>query len=842
MEEQRDKISIEELTLSERHPLAKMLRNLEKKGNEKAKEILTDVQRKLDGFEGKIATLPAKDQERLLAVARRVRYLKPDDSCVRSPQFLEYLQELSVLVSSNQKPFIPARWIKEFEALLQDSQLHISMEDLRPELLNIDKVAIGIEPYAQTLLDDPNEGHWDLYPREDGFKGKKLCFKFDARLNVRTPKGDVKPGEVAIDFGTKSTIAAYLEDGNPTLLSIGAEQNLGNLGDREFENPTIIAFRHHQKFLEDYGALEHRPLTELDDLGVSHGAFEEFKKAEGNDFYRFFYKLKQWAGAADHNIRFNDEQGYEVSLKGFMDCDFNNPVEFYAYLLGRYINNMNRGVYLKYFLSYPVKYEEEQALKIRESFEKGLRKSLPAGLDENQLQVRLTLSEPAAYAISALQEFGFYDKVDQKGIYYGIFDFGGGTTDFDFGIFKESDDPNNHEFDLCPFTTHDGMRWLGGENLLELLAYELYIQEDHLEQMREHKIPFVAPNYDPARFNTALLGDLITLAPREGRRNLQDLVKLLRPFVENLSAEDLQKEDKDLQEQETSKIESIITLKDTQGEGKDINLTINYPHLLAVLRREIEDGVKNFFTSLRLLGGKIEGMTKLHIFLGGNASRSPLLKAIFLEHIDKEKEKYQAYKNTQLSKRGEEMPDMDFELWPPLGTPEADEIIKRENPMHPIHDGPIHSSHRVTCKTGVVFGLLEGRERNKGGIQIVREKTAPAFKYHIGFERRRRFEPKLHRDRIKIGEWVELDCLGSYQEVEFRYTDKASAFAEEKNFPANQTIRCVVSLDRPYPNHVLKICAQDMSTLKIGVFNDKGELVWSEKVIRLDDNKATHLN
>ncbi|CCF80057.1 hypothetical protein HBZS_105050 [Helicobacter bizzozeronii CCUG 35545] len=261
-----------------------------------------------------------------------------------------------------------------------------------------------------------------------------------------------------------------------------------------------------------------------------------------------------------------------------------------------------------------------------------------------------------------------------------------------------------------------------------------------------------------------------------------------------------------------------------------------------MLRREIEDGVKNFFTSLRLLGEKIEGMTKLHIFLGGNASRSPLLKAIFLEHIEKEKEKYQAYKNTQLSKRGEEMPDMDFELWPPLGTPEADEIIKRENPMHPIHDGPIHSSHRVTCKTGVVFGLLEGRERNKGGIQIVREKTAPAFKYHIGFERRRRFEPKLHRDRIKIGEWVELDCLGSYQEVEFRYTDKASAFAEEKNFPANQTIRCVVSLDRPYPNRVLKICAQDMSTLKIGVFNDKGELVWSEKVIRLDDNKATHLN
>ncbi|GMT38700.1 hypothetical protein NHP20013_07830 [Helicobacter bizzozeronii] len=128
-----------------------------------------------------------------------------------------------------------------------------------------------------------------------------------------------------------------------------------------------------------------------------------------------------------------------------------------------------------------------------------------------------------------------------------------------------------------------------GENLLELLAYELYIQEDHLEQMREHKIPFVAPNYDPARFSIALLGDLITLAPREGRHNLQDLVKLLRPFVENLSAEDLQKEDEELQEQETSKIEPVITLKNANGEDRDINLAINYPHLLVVLRKEIED-------------------------------------------------------------------------------------------------------------------------------------------------------------------------------------------------------------------------------------------------------------
>ncbi len=91
--------------------------------------------------------------------------------------------------------------------------------------------------------------------------------------------------------------------------------------------------------------------------------------------YRFFSKLKQWA-RADEKQNFRDYEE-DFSLESFVHCTDFNPIEIYAYYIGRCINNMHNGVFLKYFLSYPIKYEKHQAEKIRESFEKGLRKSLP---------------------------------------------------------------------------------------------------------------------------------------------------------------------------------------------------------------------------------------------------------------------------------------------------------------------------------------------------------------------------------------------------------------------------------------------------------------------------------
>ncbi len=138
---------------------------------------------------------------------------------------------------------------------------------------------------------------------------------------------------------------------------------------------------------------------------------------------------------------------------------------------------MHNGVFLKYFLSYPIKYENHQAEKIRESFEKGLKKSLPRHVFDDEktakmFKVELRASEPCAYAISALKSYGFFksEKLD-KPIYYGVFDFGGGTTDFDFGKWEKSAIPK-FLYKMTHFSS-GGDKYLGGENLLELLAWEV---------------------------------------------------------------------------------------------------------------------------------------------------------------------------------------------------------------------------------------------------------------------------------------------------------------------------------------------------------------------------------
>ncbi len=65
-----------------------------------------------------------------------------------------------------------------------------------------------------------------------------------------------KTGIVAIDFGTKSTTAIYMnKNGRYCLLSIGGDVDA--VGLEKYENPTIVEFRNKEKFLKAYNALSH---------------------------------------------------------------------------------------------------------------------------------------------------------------------------------------------------------------------------------------------------------------------------------------------------------------------------------------------------------------------------------------------------------------------------------------------------------------------------------------------------------------------------------------------------------------------------------------------------------
>lgn len=307
------------------------------------------------------------------------------------------------------------------------SDVDVDFEKFKELMLKVDSVAVGLKSYSQSQLLDLDGGHWDLEvpsaPKES------VTFRFDnldssgkeMNFYARSSLKDLKKGVVAIDFGTKSTTASYMDKtGTYRLLSIGGL--VDDASPTKFENPTIMEFRYKENFRNAYNALDHRPFTKHNDIKVAHEAQKNAADAKENNLYRFFSKLKQWAGA-DEKQNFRDCEK-DFSLESFTNCTDFNPIEIYAYYIGRCINNMENGVFLKYFLSYPIKYEKHQAEKIRESFERGLKKSLPRhvfddGKTAKTFKVELRASEPCVYAISALKSYGFFksEKLD-KPVYY----------------------------------------------------------------------------------------------------------------------------------------------------------------------------------------------------------------------------------------------------------------------------------------------------------------------------------------------------------------------------------------------------------------------------------------
>ena len=141
--------------------------------------------------------------------------------------------------------------------------------------------------------------------------------------------------------------------------------------------------------------------------------------------------MKQWANDKENYLNLRDAQGKLFTLKPYMELEDDDldPIEFYAYYLGLYINNMYQKICLRYLLSYPVTYSMEVREHIRSSFERGLKKSLPPLILHDQdcmkrFSVKLGANEAVAYALSALKTYNLEPKEKGESISYAVFDFG----------------------------------------------------------------------------------------------------------------------------------------------------------------------------------------------------------------------------------------------------------------------------------------------------------------------------------------------------------------------------------------------------------------------------------
>ncbi|WQR66313.1 hypothetical protein KVD64_00305 [Helicobacter pylori] len=709
------------------------------------------------------------------------------------------------------------------------SDVDVDFKAFENVMLNVDNEVVGLKSYSQSQLLDLDGGHWDL---EVPIARQSVTFRFDnlpkdhngkeENFYARSSLKDLKRngGLVAIDFGTKSTTAIYMGDhGKYYLLSIGGDVDAVGLD--KYENPTIVEFRHKEKFLKAYNALNHRPFTECNDMQVAYEAQKNLSDAQGNHLYRFFSKLKQWAGA-DEKQNFRDLVE-DFSLESFTDCTDFNPIEIYAYYIGRCINSMHNGVFLKYFLSYPVKYEKHQAEKIRESFEKGLKKSLPRHVFDDDktakmFKVELRASEPSAYAISALKSYGFDKsaKLD-KSIYYGVFDFGGGTTDFDFGKWEKSASPR-FAYKMTHFSS-GGDKYLGGENLLELLAFEAYGQ--NFQTLKEKDIVIAKPNYD--KINEQRFGSFMQKS-KEARLNLQTIASKLRGFLENLDAHIIEA----IEENEEFEIKgfekgSKTTLFDRNGNDiTEIELKMDYKELLNLLKSKIDDGVANFFAGFsKVMAENIDNQCRaFHIFLGGNASQSVLVKQAFENAKEKELKAY---------KQRTSKDDFAFILYEPLGTEASDKQISEltGEDASKAWGGDV----KPTCKTGVAFGLLESRNK-ADGIEMPSIDANPVFKYDLGVEKEGKFHAKIHRDSLKTNEYQIFQTKeewGGFDGLEIRYSDKALANTNTLNIHDTQLI--FIALEE-HEEVDVKVCCVDSQSIKVGLFKDD-QLIYESEVEKL---------
>ncbi|GAA8668158.1 hypothetical protein DR8_07470 [Helicobacter pylori] len=802
---------LQSLELSLGHPLVEKLCDLSLKDGVKFNEEAPIHFKKEVSEEEKIKFKQAlRVLHAIVNNETSLRYLSDENQ-----KFLEDLAQAEKITNKQ---------IEKTLEIVSISDVDVDFEEFKKLMLNVDSVAVGLKSYSQSQLLDLDGGHWDL--EAPSVPKERVTFRFDnldpngkeMDFYARSSLKDLNKGVVAIDFGTKSTTASYMDEtGTYRLLSIGGLVDDASL--TKFENPTIMESRHRKKFITEYDALDHRPFTEHDYIEVAHEAQKNVAGVKGNDLYRFFSKLKQWAGA-DEKQNFRDLIE-DFSLESFTHCAGFNPIEIYAYYIGRSINNMHNGVFLKYFLSYPIKYEKHQAEKIRESFERGLKKSLPRHVFDDEktaktFKVELRASEPCAYAISALKSYGFFksEKLD-KTVYYGVFDFGGGTTDFDFGKWEKSTNPKFF-YKMTHFSS-GGDKYLGGENLLELLAWEMYTK--NFQELKAKDIVIAKPNYD--RIDTQRFGSFMQNSSG-ARLNLQTIASQLRPFLENLDANIIEA----IEENENFEIKGFekdlrAQLLDRNGVETECDLQVDCKELLSLLKDKIDEGVANFFAGFsKVMAENIDDQCRaFHIFLGGNVSRSALVKQAFENAKAKQLKDY----HQKTSKN-----DFKFIIYEPLGTEASDKQIL-ELTGEDVSNTPAYL--KPTCKTGVAFGLLESRDKAKG-IEMPSISSNPVFKYDLGIEIEGKFHAKIHRDSLKPNEYQIFQTKeewGGFDELEIRYSDKALANTNTLDIKDTQLIS--IALEEVEEVDV-KVCCVDSQSIKVGLFKD-GQLIYESEVEKL---------
>lgn len=695
-------------------------------------------------------------------------------------------------------------------------------------LLQLDKNRFGdsYDYKKETFSKNLNKGHWDLWA--DG-KNNEI-FTQDYNLGgdyySRNPCDDIQKNSiVAIDFGTSATVVvAFTKGADRRPLSIDASVDSNKLSKR-YENPTIMQLVDLKTFMKMYSERDGRPFTKWEHINIANKASEDFKDVAAENYYSFLHQLKQWAGGNNKKIRLKTKNGEEFTLEPYLDIkpgDF-DPIEIYAYYIGLNINRLRANkIYLKYYLSFPITFKDVIKKKITESFERGLAKSLPLGVFENekameQFSVCPDISEPLAYASCVLKEYGIRPKVDSA-VNYAIFDFGGGTTDFNFGTWARYTDDLAYNYKIKPLGD-DGLDKLGGENLLEGLAHKIF--KENIKFMRENHFFFQDGPYS----HESGYEEVIDNEDQFAASNMKRLMEALRPYWEKsyyynyrvirnlIKNPDIKLDNESIMGLVRSEIDFYTEVRAKDPNAKEIikNLEELYEDCLA--DNEAQDNKLKLIEILKDESGYTEdnpaNKILLKITLANDAGTTFEGKEIstttdviysFLEEKIQEgitsffsameniKEFYKEDKNkiyiflagnsckspitTSLFKKAideRRNSNVEFDLYFPLGSIEAEKRMKQDDVESDYKPG-----EGPNGKTGVAFGLIDCCSEI-GNVLIQKNEYITRFKYFLGWADDKYFMPftfievgnpeKKVVGNPEIGKWYRIDKLKAVKET-----------------------------------------------------------------------------
>ena len=684
-----------------------------------------------------------------------------DDYIRNGKIYIERLEELTIGKIKGLKEIIILelnKFLKNLPNEFKKVRKKIRIEKLVSIFVDKDSDRFRSKKY-DTEIYDRNKGSWDIFEATDEnndvvIDGEKINEEIlDRKIYGRNPKNDiVKSGVIGIDFGTKSTVVVSYKDDNEGIngsktLPIRISGNLDAIERTEnYENATIIHFDNIEKFITEYLSSEGRPYTHYDDIQVSVDAENELKRTQNNfDINEFMLDLKQWSANKNKKKTIADKTGKEIILNGYLELNENefDPIEIYAYYIGCRINNMAQySIFLEYILSFPVTYELEVKNKILNSFRKGIMKSLPNSIlnDEEimkNFRVKFGASEPASYAITALKKFCVEPDLENE-IGYSVFDFGGGTTDFSYGIYREKENSRKYDYEIQELES-GGDKYLGGENLLSLIAFDVFLQ--NREKMFEKGYEISLPINQKSKIGF----ETFVSESNQAEYNMKKIMESMRDYWEGK-----------LEETEKEKLKKTIYLSNKSGQYQNEELDIDYNRLDEILKKNIYNGVISFLEKFKVVfdGKKLK---EIYIFLAGNSSKSKFVEEIFENELTEEfKQKYNI-------------------------------ILKDAYSIENETEGEVIG---LNSKTGVAFGLVELREGN-GEVEYIPFRNITKneeinFKYCIGYSKKRRFVPIIDFN-TKYNEWIKYDDIENENSIEVLYSGDTRA--EGKEFPASKCLR-----------------------------------------------------